>query len=111
MSHFREERRDANKLYNPRPISELSELDPNTPWLEYINKVLTPEVAQVTGEEIIIVDVPEFIIKMSALLERTPARVQANYLMWRVASSTMTVSCRPGRDCRLHTHCRATCTR
>ena len=87
---FREERRDANKLYNPRPITQLSELDPNTPWLEYINNILTPGVAQVTGEEIIIVDVPDFITKMSALLEKTPVRVQANYLMWWVVGSTMT---------------------
>ena len=85
----REERRDATKLYNPRSIDQLKELDPNTPWLEYINNILTEPVASVTGDEVIIVNVPEFIKKMSSLLEKTPARVQANYLMWRVAASTM----------------------
>jgi len=85
----REERRDATKLYNPRSINELIELDPNTPWLEYINKVLTPEVISVTGDEIIIVNVPSYMEKMSHLIETTPTRVQANYIMWRVAASKM----------------------
>ena len=70
-------------------IREVSTLDPDTPWLEYINKILTPDINQVTEDEIIIVDVPSFMRSMSALLAATPARVQANYLMWRVAGSTM----------------------
>ena len=70
-------------------IREVSTLDPDTPWLEYINRILTPAINQVTEEELIIVDVPSFVRNMSALLAATPARVQANYLMWRVAGSTM----------------------
>ena len=85
----REERRDANKLYNPMTINNLSDLDPSTPWLEYINKVLTKDIETVTGDEIIIVDVPNYVKEMSKLLAATPARVQANYLMFRVAASSM----------------------
>ena len=70
-------------------ISELSSLDPTTPWLEYINTIFSKELLQVTGEEIIIVDVPSYLEKMSQLISATPARVQANYLLWRVAASTM----------------------
>ena len=44
----REERRNASKLYNPMKIRELSKLDPNTPWLEYINKILSEEIVQVS---------------------------------------------------------------
>ena len=40
ISLAREERRDANKLYNPMPIRELASLDPDTPWLQYINTLL-----------------------------------------------------------------------
>ena len=43
----REERRDASKLYNPMKVSELTTLDPTTPWLEYINTILTTDIVQV----------------------------------------------------------------
>lgn len=42
-----EERRNASKLYNPMRIRDLSELDPQTPWLQYINRILTTETVQV----------------------------------------------------------------
>jgi hypothetical protein len=31
-------------------ISDISKFDPETPWLEYINNILTPEIIQV-GEK------------------------------------------------------------
>ena len=71
------------------PISKLTELDPNTPWLEYINRVLTEDIVQVEESETIIVDVPSYIEKLSELIVVTPARVQANYLMWRAAAESM----------------------
>ena len=43
----REERRDASRLYNPMKVSELTSLDPTTPWLEYINTILTTNIVQV----------------------------------------------------------------
>lgn len=43
----REERRNATKLYNPMTIQDLSSLDPNIPWLEYINKILSENIVQV----------------------------------------------------------------
>jgi predicted metalloendopeptidase len=43
----REERRNASKLYNPMRIRDVSKYDPDTPWLEYINNILTPEIIQV----------------------------------------------------------------
>jgi len=85
----REERRDASKLYNPMPVSKLTELDPTTPWLEYINRVLSPDIVKVDDTETIIVDVPSYIRDLSALLSVTPARIQANYLMWRAAAASM----------------------
>ena len=35
------------RLYNPMRIKDLAALDPNTPWLEYINKILSPDIIQV----------------------------------------------------------------
>ena len=84
----REQRRDSSRLYNPMTIKELSTLDPNTPWLEYLNKLLSKDIVQVTEEEVIIVDVPNYVRALGSLLRVTPARVQANYLMWRAAASS-----------------------
>ena len=84
----REQRRDSSRLYNPMTIKDLSTLDPNTPWLEYLNKLLSKDIVQVTEEEVIIVDVPNYVRALGSLLRVTPARVQANYLMWRAAASS-----------------------
>ena len=43
----REERRNASRLYNPMKIKELSKYDPDTPWLDYINNILTKDILQV----------------------------------------------------------------
>ena len=50
--NYREERRDASKLYNPMQVSELISLDPTTPWLEYINTILTTDIVQVPKPEL-----------------------------------------------------------
>lgn len=89
ISLSRESRRDTSSLYNPMTVKELSKLDPQTPWLEYLNKLLTKEIIQVTEDEVIVVDVPSYIRDLGALLRVTPARVQANYLMWRAAASSI----------------------
>ena len=47
----REERRNASKLYNPMRIKDLASLDPHTPWLKYINKILSPDIIQVRTNE------------------------------------------------------------
>ena len=47
----REERRNASRLYNPMRIKDLAKLDPHTPWLDYINTILSPEIIQVLRGE------------------------------------------------------------
>ena len=37
----------------------------------------------------IIVDVPSYLEKFSAYLQKVPARVQSNYMLWRVAAASM----------------------
>ena len=44
---------------------------------------------QVTEDEIIIVDVPSYLVKFSSYLQTVPARVQSNYMLWRVAAASM----------------------
>ena len=89
ISLGREERRDSSLLYNRMVISDLYQLDPNTPWLEYVNNLLTPDILTVGPEEPVIVEVPSYVRSLGSLLQLTPGRVQANYLMWRAASSSL----------------------
>ncbi|CRK97823.1 CLUMA_CG011199, isoform A, partial [Clunio marinus] len=78
-----EERRNATALYNPITIRELQKKYPYNNWLQYFNDIL-PEVSQVTEDEIIIISVISFFDKLGPLLEKTPKRTIANYVMWRI---------------------------
>ncbi len=45
----REQRRNASRLYNPMRVRDLASLDPYTPWIDYINNILTPGIMQVSN--------------------------------------------------------------
>ena len=67
-------------------------LDRSTPWVDYINSLLAgaaqvaaaynptlsylPPPCQVTADEIVNVNAPAYLIKLSQLLKETPKRVQ-----------------------------------
>lgn len=53
-------------------------------WLPFINNML-PSGLVVNESEIIAVTVPTFFDKLGGVLESTPKRTIANYLIWRVA--------------------------
>jgi predicted metalloendopeptidase len=78
-----EKRRNATALYNPMTIKELQVKYPYIQWLEYFNAILPKEV-HVTDDETIIVSVISFFDELGNLLERTPKRAIANYVMWRI---------------------------
>ncbi|KAJ8929212.1 hypothetical protein NQ314_018091 [Rhamnusium bicolor] len=61
---------------------------PSIPWIEYMNTLLAPD-TQVTNDEIVVVSVPSYIKNFEALISRTPKRIQANYVMWRAAASSV----------------------
>ena len=50
----REQRRNASRLYNPMKIKDLKKYDPYTPWLDYINNILTKDILQVSSYLILI---------------------------------------------------------
>ncbi|XP_074031085.1 M13 family metallopeptidase neprilysin 2 isoform X2 [Leptinotarsa decemlineata] len=83
-----EKRRNATALYNPMTIDELQKTFPSIPWMEYMNNLLAPD-TQVKSDEIVVVSVPNYIKAFEALISRTPKRVQANYVMWRAAASSV----------------------
>ena len=55
----------------------------------YLQSFFCVSLFQVTGEETIIVDVPSYIQKFASYLQTVPARVQSNYMLWRVAAASM----------------------
>lgn len=83
-----EKRRNATTLYNPMTVSELQLKYPTIPWMEYFNTILAPS-ATVTEDEMVIINVPSYITDLERLLEQTPKRVQANYVMWRAAARSV----------------------
>ncbi|XP_050295817.1 neprilysin-2 isoform X1 [Anthonomus grandis grandis] len=83
-----EKRRNATAMYNPMTIEELQQKFPSIPWTQYINNLLAPD-TQVKHDEVVVVAVPKFISDFEALIARTPKRVQANYVMWRAAASSV----------------------
>ncbi|KAF7279498.1 hypothetical protein GWI33_007175 [Rhynchophorus ferrugineus] len=83
-----EKRRNATALYNPMTVEELEFKFPSIPWMEYINTLLAPDI-QISNQEMIVVSVPKYITDFEALISRTPKRVQANYVMWRAAASSV----------------------
>ena len=76
ITQTREERRDTSSLYNPMTIDEISKLNPDTPWLEYINTLL--QGTRVNGDERVVVHAPAYLQKLNHLLQDTPIRVQVS---------------------------------
>lgn len=95
----REDRRDADKLYNPMTIAEL-QLAYNYAghnWLNYFNSLLPAE-SQLTSSDIIIVGATSFFEQLGELLARTSNRVLANYVMSRHALSSISYLSKEFRD-------------
>lgn len=86
----REDRRDAEALYNPMTVEVLqSTYNYNGhSWLNYFNSILPVE-SQLKSNDRIVVGAKSFFSELGNLLERTPKRVLANYVMWRQAVSSV----------------------
>lgn len=78
-------RRNATALYNPMKLSEVQTRYPYIQWKHYINGLL-PSGLQIDDNEQIVVSVPTYFEELGKLLEKTPKRTIANYLMWRMAA-------------------------
>uniref|UniRef100_A0A224X7X4 Putative m13 family peptidase n=1 Tax=Panstrongylus lignarius TaxID=156445 RepID=A0A224X7X4_9HEMI len=81
-----EERRDYEKLYNKMTLTELQQKFPTIPWMEYFSTLLGPTILIEEDEPILVVE-PQYISALEQMLQHTPKRIQANYLMWRVVSA------------------------
>ncbi|XP_063701659.1 neprilysin-2-like [Culicoides brevitarsis] len=84
----REDRRNATLLYNPITLKDLQQKYPWLDWFGYISAILPPYIPVDENELINIVDT-KFVDNFGGLLEKTPKRTIANFLMTRVASGSV----------------------
>ena len=109
ISAPREERRDANKLYNPTTVGEMdnAEDNPGEPchppsWEKHLaglvseaihykeeTKIAKPDDIVIDSNEKVIVRNPVFFKDIKDVILETKPKVIANYMAWRVAKSRM----------------------
>ncbi|XP_055637521.1 neprilysin-2 isoform X1 [Toxorhynchites rutilus septentrionalis] len=80
-----EKRRNATALYNPMTVKEFQLKYPYTDWVKYFNVILKDTGIAIDENEVIIVSVPTFMEQLGPLLQNTPKRTMANYVMWRIS--------------------------
>ena len=85
----REQRRNKTALYNPMTLKEVQKFYPELPLVDYINGITLYEPANVDEDEVVNVAVPSFVTKVRDHLANVPARVQANYIVWRNVKSSI----------------------
>ncbi|KAF4525578.1 hypothetical protein B566_EDAN010437, partial [Ephemera danica] len=86
-----EERRDPYRMYNSMSLRQLQKWSdsaanekPQIHWESFLRQLFADTDVEVSTGERVIVKEMEFILKLVALLEDTPPRTVANYLMWRL---------------------------
>eukprot|EP00095_Tigriopus_kingsejongensis_P007986 snap_masked-scaffold269_size230758-processed-gene-0.4 protein:Tk07986 transcript:snap_masked-scaffold269_size230758-processed-gene-0.4-mRNA-1 annotation:"PREDICTED: neprilysin-2" len=95
----RELRRNATQLYHAMKLSDLHDVAPIVSnWTQYVNRILTEDVIQVTGEERVVVSTPGYLKNLTQILESEPKRNIANYMMWRVARASIGYLNRAAQD-------------
>uniref|UniRef100_A0A1Y1L7Y0 Peptidase M13 N-terminal domain-containing protein n=1 Tax=Photinus pyralis TaxID=7054 RepID=A0A1Y1L7Y0_PHOPY len=58
-------------------------------WLSFINGILKPA-GKLTKSDYVYFPTEKFVESLLSLLDKTPRRIQANYIMWNVLDSTIT---------------------
>ena len=84
-----EDRLNITDLYRTMTLKEVQKLYPNLPLLDYINGLMLNQPVNITEDEMIIVADPKYVLQVRELLAKVPARVQANYIVWRIVQGSM----------------------
>lgn len=75
----------TDPIYPSMTVANLTQEYPIVSWLEYINEIL-PDDVTIKDDEFIMVN-GDYLKKFETLIGKTSKRIQANYLMWRLANS------------------------
>ena len=78
--------RNLSSLYNPMTVDVAQKLYPELSLIKYISRSLGVAVDE---KEVVNIAVPKYIKDFQSYISMVPARVQANYLVWRVVHFAM----------------------
>jgi len=97
----REERRQADLLYNPTTVDKLPVYEGLPPsWKDYFQGIFDGTDIVISDDEKVIVTNFDYLKNVSELVQKTDKRVLANYLNWSIAKSVITYLNEEGRDIR-----------
>lgn len=85
-----QEDRIRNEFKSPFNFMSLKELQikfPNLNWKNYINEMLAPHLQIDFSENIVVIE-KSYVKSFFDLISKTPKRVLANYLFWRVVKNS-----------------------
>lgn len=82
-----EQRRDDTALYNPMTITELQRRHPSINWSEVINNFVDFPDKVIENDEIVVVNVPQYLSGFEDLLRKTSKRVLANHAIFQAITS------------------------
>ncbi len=81
-----DERRDADKTYNPMKVSDLEGMAPGFPWRDFLSAASIP-MASPKGERMVIVAERSAFPKLAEIFKATPIEVWRDYLTTRYLHS------------------------
>ncbi|XP_023346897.1 neprilysin-2 isoform X3 [Eurytemora carolleeae] len=101
MSLPREERRNATALNNQMTLEEGNKMYPAFNWTNHVRNILDNPEVPINSSEVINVAVPVYVQKLAVYMPSVPARVQANYLLWRFIKGMVSFSDKEARQIQL----------
>ncbi|XP_071840428.1 endothelin-converting enzyme homolog isoform X2 [Apostichopus japonicus] len=92
-----EERRADIAIYNKMTIDELTEITPSFNWLHYFQEMFGPNIT-IDGNEQLVCHARPFMEGLHRLIQTTPKRILANYVLWPIVSYTIPMLGKKQRD-------------
>ncbi|KAF5283678.1 hypothetical protein FQA39_LY17253 [Lamprigera yunnana] len=81
--------RNHSHLYNYMTINDLQKKIKGIDWLTYIKSIVGVSNITISNEEVIIVRVPSYFQNLIKLLQKTPKRLLANYILLKTVLSSI----------------------
>ncbi|KAL1464403.1 hypothetical protein WDU94_004053 [Cyamophila willieti] len=91
-----QELRNLSYLYNLMSVHTLNKYYPTIPWLEFLNTIIGPKIS-ISANEMVMVTQPKYMSSIERLLQVTPKRVLANYMLMQTVLSSSAYLCKSAR--------------
>lgn len=91
-----DDRRNFTRLYNKHRLSEVNALVPFIDWYRYFRALMPFEMHEyLNSDPEIILNEPEYFIKMAELIKATDPRILTNYVIWLIENDVKPLIERP----------------